>query len=236
MTEIEEVQIDICLVGRLITSQFPQWANLPIKPVDYGGWDNKIFHLGQHMLVRLPTHLAYCPQVEKEHHWLPLLAPHLPLPIPIPLERGNPGKNYPWAWSVYEWLDGKNAAIECVPNLCQFALDLGEFLLALQGIDSTDGPRAGAHNFYRGGSLITYDAETRQAISILHRQIDADAVLEVWNAALTSVWGALPVWVHGDVAVGNLLVEKGKLCAVIDFGCLGVGDPACDLVIAWTFF
>lgn len=236
MSEFERFQIDAALAGRLIASQFPQWAHLPITPVEFGGWDNKTFHLGQEMSIRLPTHAVYCPQVEKEHHWLPLLAPHLPLPVPNPIAKGHPGEGFPWPWSIYQWLGGNSVAKEPISDLCQCAIDLAQFLRALRQIDATNGPIAGAHNFYRGGPLMTYDIETRKAIALLGRRIDADAVVEVWNNALTSTWQGRPVWVHGDVAAGNLLVEKGKLSAVIDFGSMGVGDPACDLVIAWTLF
>jgi len=234
------VLVDATLVRRLIATQFPQWADLPITPVELGGWDNKTFHLGEHMTVRLPSAAEYASQVEKEQHWLLKLAPFLPLPIPVPVAMGKPDPEsygYPWHWSIYRWLEGKTASIERITSQRQFATALAEFLVALQQIDATNGPMAGEHNFYRGGKLTTYDAETRQAIATLDDEIDADAVTAVWNAALASTWQGPPVWVHGDVAIGNLLVdEQGQLCAVIDFGSMGVGDPACDLAIAWTLF
>jgi aminoglycoside phosphotransferase (APT) family kinase protein len=232
----DELDIDVSLVSRLVTTQFPQWADLPIKPTEVGGWDNRTFHLGEHMTVRLPSAAAYAPQVEKEHQWLPRLAPFLPLPIPVPLAMGQPADGYPWHWSVYRWLDGETAAIERITDLREFATGLGEFLVALQRIGATGGPPAGPHNFYRGGPLTTYDAETRQAIAALDGRIDTRAVTAVWEAAVAATWHGSPVWVHGDVAAGNLLVDRGRLSAVIDFGSSGVGDPACDLSIAWTFF
>ena len=226
--------IDASLVRRLVTTQFPQWAHLPISPVELGGWDNRTFHLGDRMTVRLPSAAAYALQVEKEHHWLPRLAPHLPLPIPVPLAMGLPADGYPWHWSVYRWLDGEVASIECIADLRQFAIDLAEFLVALYRIDATGGPAPGPQNFYRGGSLTVYDDETRQAIAALEGAIDTKAATAVWEAALAATWRGSPVWVHGDVAAGNLLVLDGRLSAVIDFGTSGVGDPACDLAIAWT--
>lgn len=232
----ERVDIDTALVRQLIAKQFPVWADLPIRPVEFGGWDNKTFHLGEHMTVRLPSGAAYAQQVEKEQRWLPKLAPLLPLPIPVPLAMGKPADGYPWHWSVYWWLNGETAAVERIADLCQFAKALAEFLIELQRIDATDGPPPGPHNFYRGGPLAIYDAETRQAITILNSKIDVNAVTEIWEAALVSTWQGSPVWLHGDVSVGNLLVENGKLNAVIDFGSSGIGDPACDLAIAWTFF
>ena len=175
-------------------------------------------------------------QVEKEHRWLPKLAPLLPLPIPVPLAQGAPNHGYPWPWSVYRWLEGENATLERIADLPEFAISLAKFLLALQRIDALDGPPAGEHNFFRGGPLTTYDAETRETIGELAGEVNTDAPTEVWEAALNATWRGAPVWVHGDVAPGNLLVKNGRLNAVIDFGCSGVGDPACDLVMAWTFF
>lgn len=228
--------ITVALVRRLIAEQFPQWVDLPIRPVAFAGWDNCTFHLGANMSVRLPSAQGYVAQVEKEHRWLPRLAPLLPLPIPVPLARGVPGAGYPWPWSVNRWLDGKPATIAPIADLPAFATALAQFLTALERIDATGGPAAGPHNFYRGGPLTVYDAETRQAIAALDGRIDAAAATAVWETALQATWHGSPVWVHGDVASGNLLVTEGRLSAVIDFGSSGVGDPACDLTIAWTFF
>lgn len=227
--------IDASLVHRLIAGQFPQWAELPVRPVAVSGWDNRTFHLGERMSVRLPSAERYVLQVEKEQRWLPKLAPLLPLPIPVPLAMGRPTDFYPWPWSVYEWIDGETAAVECIADLDQFAVAIAEFLLALQRIDAADGPAAGPHNFFRGGPLATYDGETRQALATLGGRIDIRTASELWEQALASTWQRPPVWVHGDVAAGNLLVKDGRLSAVIDFGSSGVGDPACDMYIAWTF-
>jgi aminoglycoside phosphotransferase (APT) family kinase protein len=229
-----KVDINVSLVGQLVTTQFPQWADLPIKPVEFGGWDNRTFHLGEHMTVRLPSAAAYSLQVEKEHRWLPRLAPLLPLPIPVPLAMGGPADGYPWHWSVYRWLEGEIATIERIADLRQFATTLAQFLAALQRIDTAGGPPPGPHNFFRGGPLTIYGRETRQAIAALEGKIDTDSVTAVWEAALAATWRGSPVWFHGDVSAGNLLVERGRLSAVIDFGSSGVGDPACDLTIAWT--
>ncbi len=231
---IDREDITASLVSRLVAAQLPQWADLPVRPVDSSGWDNRTFHLGDEMSVRLPSAEGYAAQVAKEHRWLPRLGPHLPLQIPVPLAMGVPVNEFPWPWSVYQWLDGDTAAIERIDDLQEFAVDLAQFLVALQQVDPTGGPPPGPHNFYRGGSLTTYDAETRQAIAVLGGEIDAATATVVWEAALAATWRGSPVWIHGDVAIGNLLVRNGQLHAVIDFGCSGVGDPACDLVIAWT--
>ncbi|CDK30414.1 aminoglycoside phosphotransferase family protein [Candidatus Babela massiliensis] len=228
--------IDIMLVKQLVSSQFPRWKDLPISPVKVSGWDNRTFHLGKHMLVRMPSAEKYAIQVDKEHLWLPELAPFLPISIPVSLGLGKPEFGYPWNWSIYGWLEGETAVSGYIDNLCDFASQLAQFLIALQSIDSYGGPLPGPHNFYRGGSLEVYDTQTRQAISILKDKIDVNLAINVWGTALSISWNKLPVWIHGDVSPGNLLVLNGKLSAVIDFGMMGVGDPACDLVIAWTFF
>jgi len=228
--------IDVALVRDLVASQFPQWQDLSIKPVSLNGWDNRTFRLGDTMLVRLPSAAVYAAQVEKEQHWLPKLAPSLPLPIPTPLAIGKPAEGYPWAWSIYRWLEGEPASITEVESLSDFAVILAEFILALERIDATGGPSPGHHNFYRRGSLKTYDSETRQAIALLQGKINSQVALEVWERALAAQWQEEPVWVHGDMSASNLLVQNGRLSAVIDFGLLTVGDPACDLAIAWTFF
>ncbi|OHV86951.1 aminoglycoside phosphotransferase family protein [Mesorhizobium sp. ORS 3428] len=231
-----KVNIDTDLVRRLVEVQFPKWRHLPVSPVAFGGWDNRTFHLGDEMTVRLPSAAHYALQVEKEHRWLPLFAPLLPLPIPVPLAMGEPADGYPWHWSVYRWIEGETAKTGHIADLRAFALTLAEFLVALRRIDPTGGPGPGQHNFYRGGPLTVYDGEARQAIAALEGEIDAQAATIVWEAALDATWHGSPVWFHGDVASGNLLVKDGRLSAVIDFGTSGVGDPSCDLAIAWTFF
>ena len=236
MINAEKVRIDVTLVQQLIAMQFPEWAHLRINSVIFDGWDNRTFHLGNNMLVRLPSGEEYAGKVAKEQHWLPKLAPKLPLPIPTPLAMGAPAAGYPWPWSIYRWIEGNTAAVAPVNDMTQFAVDLAAFLVALQRIDVTNGPVAGEHNFYRGGLLAVYDAETKLAIIKLGDLIDVDLVTTVWHAALASTWLHPAVWVHGDIAVGNLLVNQGQLSAVIDFGGLAIGDPACDLVIAWTWF
>lgn len=224
------------LVRCLVRDQFPRWAELPVTPVELSGWDNATFRLGDTMSVRLPTAEGYVPQVDKEHRWLPYLAPRLPLPVPVPLARGEPGRGYPWPWSVYRWLDGRPALPGAIADLDRFARDLAGFLGALHEVDATDGPPAGEHSAHRGGHPSTYDAETRAAVDELDDEIDTDAALAVWEAVLAAEWRGPPVWVHGDMTPSNLLAVDGRLAAVIDFGACAVGDPACDTAIAWTLF
>lgn len=227
--------IDTSLVRRLLTAQFPDWAKLPLRPVAQQGWDNRTFRLGNDLAVRLPSAARYAAQVDKEQTWLPRLAANLPLAIPIPIAKGKAGEGYPWPWSVYRWLEGEPAATGRIDDRKAFAATLAKFLVALQRIDAASGPPSGEHSFHRGGSLAIYDSETRRAIAILGDSIDAKGARDVWEKALSTPWSLASVWFHGDVAASNLLVREGCLAAVIDFGCCGVGDPACDLVIAWTF-
>jgi aminoglycoside phosphotransferase (APT) family kinase protein len=233
---MDKADITPALVASLVAAQFPRWADLPVRPVELDGWDNTTYRLGEEMSVRLPSADRYTLQVGKEHRWLPILARRLPLPIPEPLAKGVPGYGFPRPWSVYRWLEGEPATVERIANLVEFAAELAGFLDALYRIDPSGGPPPGMHNFFRGGPLTTYDAETRNAIADLGDEIDTDGAREVWEAALGAAWHGPPVWVHGDVGASNLLVDKGRLSAVIDFGGLAVGDPACDLTIAWTFF
>lgn len=233
----DEVDTSPSLVKRLLTAQFPQWAALPIEPVLSAGTDNALYRLGRDMAVRLPRIAWAVGQVDKEQRWLPALAPRLPLAIPAPLAKGEPGEGYPWHWSVYQWLEGENAILERMADPAQAAAQLAQFITALQRIDPTGGPLPGAHNSSRGVPLALRDAQTRAAIASLHDTLDTDAVTAAWETALrVPAWNGPPVWIHGDLQSGNLLAQQGRLSAVIDFGCLGVGDPACDLQVAWNLF
>jgi aminoglycoside phosphotransferase (APT) family kinase protein len=228
---VDEVDTDASLVRRLLGAQFPQWADLPIEPVRSAGTDNAIYRLGDDMAVRLPRIHWAIGQVDLEQQWLPMLAPLLPLAIPVPLAKGQPGEGYPWHWAVCPWLEGENVTIERMTNPRQAATDLAGFITALEHIDPTDGPPA-----ERGTPLAKRDSATRAAIGALHGALDTGAVTAAWEAALQApAWSHPPVWIHGDLQAGNLLAVGGRLSAVIDFGCLGVGDPACDLIGAWSF-
>lgn len=226
--------VDTDVAQRLITAQFPQWAGLPVRPVATNGWDNQTFHLGDAMSIRLPTAAEYALAVPKEHRWLPVIADRVPLPVPVPLAQGEPGEGFRFHWSVYEWIDGVPARPGAIADLTAFAAGLAGFLVALRQVDPTGGPGPGLHNWFRGGPLDRYAPAARRAIDTLGDRIPRDAVTAVLAAALEPTWDGRPVWFHGDIAAGNLLVRDGRLAAVIDFGTCGVGDPACDLVIAWT--
>lgn len=225
----DEVHLDASLVRRLLATQFPQWSHLPLKRFASTGTVNALFRLGDDMAVRLPRVPAGAGDVHKEHHWLPRLAPLLPHPVPEMLARGAPGEGYPWSWSVQRWLEGEPPAAGRLADPHALAADLGEFVAALRRVELPGGPPA-----YRGGPLSTVDAATRTAIGELRGTIDTAAATEAWERALHApAWSGAPVWLHSDLMPGNLLTRQGRLTAVLDFGTLGIGDPACDLIAAW---
>ena len=229
----QRLTVEVETVGRLIAEQFPQWSGRPVSPVLTPGWDNFTFHLGDDMIVRLPSAAEYALAVEKEHRWLPELAKQLPVPIPVPLGLGRPHAGYPFCWSIYGWLPGEAAERIAVTDPIGIADDLASFLESLRGIDATGGPQPGIHNWFRGATLRTYDVNARSALAELDGQIDVGLAASAWDHSLAARWDRKDVWFHGDLAPGNLLLEGGKLRAVIDFGTCGVGDPSCDLAIAW---
>jgi aminoglycoside phosphotransferase (APT) family kinase protein len=227
--------IDAALAASLVAEQFPQWAHLPITPVVPGGHDNRTFRLGDDLTVRLPSADGYVAGELKELEWLDRLAPALPLPIPVVEGAGMPSATFPRPWSIRRWISGETADPARIRDPERFAADLAAFLVALRAADATRGPAAGEQSFHRGADLAVYDEETRRSIVALRDEFDGHALSAIWDRAVASRWRHPPVWFHGDVADGNLLVDaQGRLAAVIDFGTSGVGDPACDTVIAWT--
>ena len=231
----DEVETNAALVRRLLAGQFPRWADLSVTPVASAGTDNALYRLGADLCVRLPRRPSAVSQVEKDWRWLPRLAP-LPLAIPTPLGLGQPAEGYPWPWSVYAWIDGETATPDRIADPARTAETLARFLVALQAVDATGGPASGPQNHQRGVPLVQMDGLTRRAIGNLAEEIDAAAAMAVWRAALaTPARTDPPVWVHGDIQSANLLARAGQLVAVIDFGLLGVGDPACDLTAAWMW-
>lgn len=229
-------QVTTELALRLVADQFPQWRNLSVVPVPVSGWDNKTFRLGEQLVLRLPSDVGYAAAVAKEQEWLPLLAPLLPLPIPEPVDVGAPTDHYPFAWSVIRWLDGQTVLANPPDDLIALAEDLAAFLNALRASPAQGAPPAGEHSFHRGGSLAHYREGALQAFDLLAERIDVAAARAVLDDALATSWTRPPVWLHGDIAPGNLLVADGRLSAVIDFGQACVGDPACDLAIGFTLF
>lgn len=230
------IEITTELVRRLIHSQFPQWKDLTIQPVEKSGHDNRTYRLGNDMTVRLPSHERYASAVEKELTWLPVFKPLLSLPIPAPVAKGEPTEEYPLPWSINRWIEGETVTHANIRDVNEFAEDLAAFLKELEAIDASGGVPAGIQNFHRGGNLAVYDNETRSIIETLSDEYDQALLTEIWELSLATKYQSAPMWLHGDVAVGNLLVKDGRLCGVIDFGTMGVGDPSSDLVMAWNFF
>ena len=257
-TDVPRPRIDAALVERLVAAQFPQWAGLPVREVEEQGWDNRTYRLGAELSVRLPSAAGYVPAVEKERDVLPYLASRLTrVAVPEPVAGGVPGEGYPFPWSVGRWIEGtpvtRAARTEPEP-LCrkppepfhreppepldreQLAQDVGAALRELRSIPADGGPVPGAHSFHRGAHPSVYGGEVAAALDALGSRVDRVACEGMWAAATATAWDRPGVWFHGDVAPGNLLVDgAGRLTALIDFGTCGVGDPACDLVLAWTF-
>ncbi|MFH8462465.1 aminoglycoside phosphotransferase family protein [Streptomyces sp. NPDC017991] len=227
--------IDDALARRLVDTQFPQWADLPLKLFGPAGSDHVIYRLGQELSVRLPRHEGAIRQAVKESEWLPRLAPHLPLAIPVPAAVGEPDFGYPWQWAVSRWLDGEVATAEALSDSSRAAVQLAEFLTALQAFVPEDFPAEDAREDLTGRPLTELDSATRAAIAEVDGAFDAVALTGLWDAVLSTPGrDGPPVWFHGDFHTGNLLTVDGRLSAVIDFGGLGIGDPACDLIIAFT--
>jgi aminoglycoside phosphotransferase (APT) family kinase protein len=227
--------VDARLARQLLRTQFPQWSELPLDPVEPGGSDHVIFRLGDSLSLRLPRGSWAGRQAEKEHRWLPLLAPHLPLPVPEPVGLGVPALGYRWHWSVTRWLAGQTATAHAIADPAGAALELAGFLIALQRLPVPGRDIAGPGADLAGKTLASRDESTRAAIASASDRFDGGAMTALWDAALAAPdWAGPPVWFHGDLHTGNLLMADGRISAVIDFE-LGTGDPACDLMIAWTF-
>ncbi|WP_093798214.1 aminoglycoside phosphotransferase family protein [Streptomyces sp. Wb2n-11] len=229
-THADGADIDVSLVRRLVDGQFPQWAGLPVEPVVSSGTENAMYRLGEDMAVRLPRREGAAGDVEGEQRWLPRLAPHLPVAVPAPLAKGGPAEGCPWSWSVYRWLEGGNPVAGRVAEPGPLAGDLGKSVTALREIDPVGGPPSG-----RGVPLATRDAPTRAAIGEMHGIIDTEAATAAWEEALRIPERSGPAaWSHGDLSPGNVLADRGRLSAVIDFGVAGAGDPSVDLIVAWN--
>jgi aminoglycoside phosphotransferase (APT) family kinase protein len=226
-----EVSIDAALVRRLVAAQFPGLASLPVSAVRSAGTVNAIYRLGDHLYARLPRVQRYAGDLEDECRWLPWLAPRLPLRVPEPVGAGHPASGYPFPWAVYRWIDGHPYADELVGDERQAATDLARFVTALRAADPAGAPGAGRR------PLRELDAATRAAIGASRDVIDGTAATAAWERALQApAWEGTPVWIHADLLRPNLLVDGGRLCAVIDFGAAGAGDPAADVIAAWSVF
>ncbi|WP_157139797.1 aminoglycoside phosphotransferase family protein [Roseibium aggregatum] len=230
------MEIDENTVAKLLHQQFPHLSHLPIEPVRKQGWDNVTFRLGEALSVRLPSNASYAVAVRKEAEALAVLGDHLSAEVPSVVAVGAPSDAFPLPWSIRRWIVGET--LESAEDVDQeaFATSLGRVLCELRAIEAGNGPLAGRHSFYRGCHPSVYGDEVQQSLDILEGKVDKARCLDIWQQGMTSAWTDRPVWFHGDVAVGNVIVADNSVKALIDFGCCGIGDPACDFVMAWTYF
>jgi aminoglycoside phosphotransferase (APT) family kinase protein len=220
----DELEIDEALVRGLLAEQFPEWSDLPLRRVEQQGTDNAIFRLGGELSVRLPRRHGPTDPGGKELEWLPRLAPVVPTEIPVPVAQGHPGQGYPWFWEIHTWVEGATVPVADL-DAVQAARDLAELVRALQRIDPAGAPPG------RGVPLAQRDPEFRAWLPTFRGD---PAVVDVWERALAApAWDGPPVWHHGDLDARNWLVRDGRVSGVIDWGAMGVGDPACDVMVAW---
>lgn len=237
-----QLPTDVGLVRGLLADQQPRWADLPIAEVASSGTVNALYRLGADLVVRLPIVDHDPGEIAKDRRWLPSLAPHLPVAVPELVAVGEPALGYPWTWGVYRWIEGRDATAVTLDPPAELGLahDLARVVRALQDIDHGGGPRPGRATYGRGAPLAGFDEPVRRSleqIDAVGGLLDVPAAGDVWAQALAApVWSSAPVWVHGDLMPGNLLLAEGRLVAVIDWGALGVGDPACELMPAWNLF
>jgi aminoglycoside phosphotransferase (APT) family kinase protein len=231
----DEIDIGPALAKSLVARQFPHLANLPIRKLSSAGTENTIFRLGENLAIRMPRVAGAAKQAEREAIWLPQLAPHLSLAVPEPVGLGRPTDEFAHHWAICRWLEGENAFVRPATDLIDSARRLARFIQSLRGVPVAGDSSLVATTSGRGVDLIHRDAATRAAIASCEGLVDTETLSAIWAHALAMPkWDGAPIWVHGDIHVGNLLTEDGRTTGIIDWGCLGMGDPACDLTVAWS--
>ena len=225
-----EVETNVELVRRLVSAQFPEWADLTIMAVPSSGTVNALYRLGPSMVARLPRTAWAGDSFGRQARWLPVIATSVSVKVPVPLAGGAPAFGYPYAWAVYSWLPGDPAIAGSAPDEPAMARDLARFVSALRRVDTADAPPQ-----RRGDLRERWDGPVRAALAELRADIDIAAAEAAWDEALAArAWPGPPQWVHGDLMPANLLTAGGRLTAVIDWEAAGVGDPAVDLAVAWN--
>ena len=231
-TPAAEVAIDEPLVRRLLLAQRLDLAALPLTVVA-NGWDNTVVRIGGELMARLPRRAAAAHLIANEQRWLPVLAPRLPLAVPVPEFVGEPSDEFPWSWTIGRWLPGESAAEAPPVDPAATAEVLGAFVRDLHVVAPDDAPT----NEFRGVALAARADAVEQRVAALADRIDAPRTLATWHALLaTPVWDGPPLWLHGDLHPSNMLTLDGRLSAVIDFGDITAGDPGTDLAVAWMMF
>lgn len=225
-----ELEIDEDLVRTLLQSQCPDWAHLPLKAVPSSGTEASLFRLGDNYVVRLPRLAGADANINKEYEWVPKIAQQLKTPLSLPLFKGHAHPTYPSSWVISQWNDGVNPPFEQENEYGLLAQDLGHFINKFQRLDLAHGPLS-----RRGVPLNQLDQQTKRALDELQGEIDCHKVANLWDQLISiPLWPHDPVWIHGDLLPGNILIQDNRLKAVIDFSDVGIGDPACDLIIAWA--
>lgn len=232
MSRSESYMVDGALVDRLIRDQFPELANLPLSPITHAGTAHALFRLGPDLLIRMPLKQEASLQCEKEHRWLHRIAAAVQTPMPVPIHKGIPTSRYPSHWSILRWFEGTALWDDPCPDHAALALDMARFISALSSASTINGPAPGAHNFGRGVDLYERDSATREALDRCDGLVPVERLQELWTLSLGAKSSHRSAWIHGDLHGGNIIMNQGKLAAIIDFGGLAVGDPACDLAFA----
>ncbi len=230
-TPAAEVDIDPGLVKALVEDQFPQYAGWRLRLIG-SGWDNVMVRLGDDLLVRLPRRAVAAELSAHERHWLPKLAPRLPIAVPAPIHVGRPHGRYPWPWCIVPWLPGSTADQNA--PLPTEAVRLGGFLAALHQPTPADAPA----NPVRGVPLSARADAVAERMERLRRKsgLITSRLLAVWQAALNASPCATRQWLHGDLHPMNIIVEQGRITGIIDWGDITGGDPATDLAALWMLF
>jgi aminoglycoside phosphotransferase (APT) family kinase protein len=229
----DEVDVDVDIVRALLAEQRPDLAGLPVTRVVSTGTVNALFQIGDDLVARLPLQPEWEEGIDREWQWIPWLTSRITsIRLPEPVFKGEANDAFPFTWSIYRWIEGAPYDDERIDDEAEAARTLARFVSELRTLEITSAAPEGGRE-----PLAELDEDTRGAIENAGTVIDAPSAMAVWDQALrTSPWDGVPVWIHGDLLRPNLIADEGRLVAVIDYGSIGVGDPATDLIPAWAVF